>query len=713
MLCAYVFSISINGGMRARYNPAMRWILFIVINFGTVAVSAELDNLRLTVLSSRPELVSGGDALVRIAEPGVELKVLLNDQDITSSFHRQTTERSLVGLVTGLRQGTNELLATSGAARASLQLVNYPITGPIISGPHEQPYICETERFKLQSGATLGPPLDANCSIRTRIDYYYRTPGSEQLKPLLDPSAPPPDVAQITTLTGASVPYVIRIETGTINRAVYQIASLQSGWNQRLIYTFGGGCPGGWYRQGNSTGGVDNDVMLSRGYAVASASLNVFGNNCNDLLAAETMMMVKERVIESQGLPLFTIGWGCSGGSYQSHQIGDNYPGLLDGIIVGCSFPDVGHAAISAHSFGARLMYNYFQTTSVPWTKEEQVAASGMPDYQSLEVHGTRPDRLRPRGVCSDLIPPSLLYDPEKNPKGARCTVFDHTVNVYGRDDKTGFARRFLDNVGVQYGLKALNTGTISKQQFLDLNEKIGGIDADAEFVPTRTTGDRVAIRIAYESGRILNGGGGLSELPIIDYRGYSDFTKGDIHMQFHSFSTRERLIRANGHARNHIMLIEDGRTYGGFSTRSPVLREALTQMEQWLTAITNDSSNDPRAQKIVHAKPAELVDACYDATGAKIVEPLTYSGTSPCNTLYPSHGSPYLAAGMPLANDVVKCQLKSIDVKDYAVEMTPIELDRLQRIFPDGVCDYTKPGIEQRPLRGTWLSFGPSPVNR
>ena len=72
--------------------------------------------------------------------------------------------------------------------------------------------------------------------------------------------------------------------------------------------------------------------MLRQGYAVASASLNTFGNNCAELLAAETMMMVKEHFIETYGTPAATIGWGGSGGSYQQHQIADNYPGLLDGI---------------------------------------------------------------------------------------------------------------------------------------------------------------------------------------------------------------------------------------------------------------------------------------------------------------------------------------------------------------------------------------------
>jgi hypothetical protein len=707
--------------MPTLFTRAGRWLVTIaaLVAFASgidaqrrTATSGSAD-LRITVLSSRADMVSGGDARLRVEHGAGDARVTVNDHDVTNIFTANNGGAILEGVVTGLRDGANQVVATSGTARATATLVNYPISGPIISGPHEQPFVCDTERFRMPAGERLGPALDADCSIKTRVDYYYRPTNGDRLKPLADPNALPEDAARTTTLAGATVPYVVRAETGTINRAVYQIAMLNGAWNRKLIYTFGGGCPGGWFHQGTSTGGVDDDVMLRQGYAVASASLNVFGNNCNDLLAAETMMMVKERFVEQYGVPLFTIGWGCSGGSYQAHQIGDNYPGLLDGIVVGCSFPDVGYTSTSVHSFGARLMYHYFETTKEPWTKEQQVAASGLPNYDSLSVQGTRPDRISPRGVCDESIPKPLLYDPATNPHGARCTIYDHTINVYGADPRTGFARRFLDNVGVQYGLQALNAGAIGSQQFLDLNEKIGGVDIDANFIPTRTVGDPRALRIAYESGRILSGGGGLAAMPIIDYRGYADFAKGDPHMRFYSFSTRERLIKANGQANNQVMLLEDGATYGLFSTKSPVLRDALLQMDRWLTSLGRDVSAETKAMKVVHSRPAELVEGCYDRSGRKIVEILTYGTNSTCNELYPPHASPYLVAGMPLANDVVKCQLKPVDASAYGNRLTAAQLERLRRIFPEGVCDYARPGVEQRPLRGTWLSFGPSPVNR
>jgi hypothetical protein len=30
-------------------------------------------------------------------------------------------------------------------------------------------------------------------------------------------------------------------------------------------------------------------------------------------------------------------------------------------------------------------------------------------------------------------------------------------------------------------------------------------------------------------------------------------------------------------------------------------------------------------------------------------------------------------------------------------------EMARLKQIFPGGVCDWSKPGIDQQPMAGTW----------
>jgi uncharacterized tannase-like protein DUF6351 len=732
---------------RLRGKRHLWWLTltaFALLGTGSpTSIAQGAPSARVSVLSSRAELVTGGDALVRVAltqkTARRNIRIALNDFDVTAAFtadESRSGDATLTALITGLRLGVNRLTvgqANSVLARATL--VNYPVTGPVISGPHERPFVCETERFKLPSGRSLGSPLDENCSATTKVEYAYRSTAGGHLKPLVPATALPADLAHTRTNRGTTVPYIVRIEVGTINRSIYQILMLHdptreqppdfrtrpAGWNDRLIYRLGGGCAGagggGWYRQGipqanPSTTDLEDDGILAQGYAVASASLNVFANNCNDLLAAETMMMVKERFIEAYGQPRFTIGWGGSGGAVQGHQIADNYPGLIDGVVAASSFPDVN---VYPGLFTTRLLYHYFDRSTEKWTVQEQLAASGLPSVESLTVQGrTIPDIAKPGGECGP-VPSEILYHPTRNPRGTRCTVYDHLANVYGRDSH-GLTRRPLDNVGVQYGLHALNAGAISKSQFLDLNEKIGGIDADANFISRRTRGDLRAIRIAYESGRILNGGGGLASTPLIDYRDYRDLVAGDQHMRVMSFVTRARLLKQNGHADNQVMIVDvDPRKRGAplLSMATPSLREALRQMDTWLEALSTDGSDDISIVKVRRAKPADLVDACFDESGRKIIEKQEYNGTGVCNSLYPPHALPNLVAGMPLANDVLKCQLKAINTRDYKVEFTPQELTRLRRIFSEGVCDYSKPGVEQRPLRGTWLSFGPSPVNR
>ena len=60
------------------------------------------------------------------------------------------------------------------------------------------------------------------------------------------------------------------------------------------------------------------------------------------------------------------------------------------------------------------------------------------------------------------------------------------------------------------------------------------------------------------------------------------------------------------------------------------------------------------------------------------------------------------MAAGGPVANDIAKCTLKPVDPTDYAQPLTAEQLEGLRTIFPQGVCEYSKPGVEQQPVEGT-----------
>ena len=69
--------------------------------------------------------------------------------------------------------------------------------------------------------------------------------------------------------------------------------------------------------------------------------------------------------------------------------------------------------------------------------------------------------------------------------------------------------------------------------------------------------------------------------MPIITRMGAGDLAvQGDIHLRYHAQSIRQRLVNANGHADNQVIV--------GNLAPSELL---IDQMGQWLTAIKADTS--------------------------------------------------------------------------------------------------------------------------
>ena len=155
--------------------------------------------------------------------------------------------------------------------------------------------------------------------------------------------------------------------------------------------------------------------------------------------------------------------------------------------------------------------------------------------------------------------------------------MWDHGVNVWGRDPKTGFARRPLDNVGIQYGLGALNAGKITVAQFLDVNEKIGGFDIDGNMVAERMVADPIAVRAAYRTGRVNQAQGGMA--PRADHRLPHLLRRPAGRRRAHALPDSSRPTRGSsrrtGTTDNRVMLTQD-RRYGAFDTTSPELRQAI-----------------------------------------------------------------------------------------------------------------------------------------
>jgi len=162
-------------------------------------------------------------------------------------------------------------------------------------------------------------------------------------------------------------------------------------------------------------------------------------------------------------------------------------------------------------------------------------------------------------------------------------------------------------------------------------------------------------------------------------------------------------MAEANGNTGNHVM-------WRG----NPVpFNTAWSVFIQWMEAVAADASDTSAREKAIANKPPMGVDGCWSSATNFIAEPQTFSRlpNSQCNTLFPSFAFPRYVAGGPLAANNMKCQLKPVDLADYAVAFTSAELTRLHNIFPNGVCDWSKPGLNKTGVV-PWASFGPAPEN-
>ena len=107
-----------------------------------------------------------------------------------------------------------------------------------------------------------------------------------------------------------------------------------------------------------------------------------------------------------------------------------------------------------------------------------------------------------------------------------------------------------------------------------------------------------------------------------------------------------------------------------------------------------------PQDKKVAAHRPAGMVDACFTATTNKITD------LERCDRLFPIGTDARMVAGAPWANDILKCSLKPVDENDYARPLTDEQLASMHRIFSEGVCDWTRSGVGQVPLAGTWAFY-------
>ena len=415
-------------------------------------------------------------------------------------------------------------------------------TGPInalFAGENQYPFLCGRDNSRAWTGDNHVQPLADNqdgigipifaikdgqrdsetivgyskdCLFPTHARYYYKRINDDGFFPLEEANN---DIEQLT-INGRSIDFVVRIETGTINRFIYAIAVLRgegesldqptgTHWNRKLVYQLNGGVGVGRKQGRFSISDILNDryEQIRAGYAVVYSTANKTGNHYNIWLAEDTALRVKRQFMALYGEPIYTVGVGGSGGAIQQYLFAQNSPGLLDAAIPLYSFPDMITQTI--HILDCELLEHYFDVTNADnpdwriWENRSWI--------QGLAANSSTDNRFSPlqlgvkilngqfmEGIRTNMNGSSecvngwrglspLIYNPlfvdmsvDFAPSVAQSVQWSHWDDLrrfYGHD-VNGFANSTWDNTGVQYGLDALRQGLISTQTFIDLNARVG-----------------------------------------------------------------------------------------------------------------------------------------------------------------------------------------------------------------------------------------------
>lgn len=741
----------------------------------TVVTPPTLGAVELRVISNRPDLISSGDVLVEVtlltANAADDLVLSLNGSDVTSVLTPTAADPNrLLGVVEGMPLGENTIAANIGN---SVTITNHPVGGPVFTGPQIQPWQCRN-----------GDAVDAQCNQPATYTWLYKSsnPDNPNLQPY-DPDNPATDVADsgVQDEAGDPVPFIVREESGYQARDKYTIYTLQqpsdtwtpanpiSHWNQALLITHGGNCRG-HHQTSNpkfddyagtipANPAIAQSYMaaLEAGWSVLSTSAMNLGHNCNLSYQAESLMMAKERFIEQYGPLRYTVGTGCSGGAITQNMIANAYPGLYQGLLTTCTYPDVMSTATQFADYHILLKYfeasvtvpeqpndfdsfmtqaNNLGNTAITANQARDGTVFSIPQQNAIYGHqnGIVNASLADSALFGEAVDPesscggvpatvagdtSTRFNQTTNPGGERCDVLTFMTNMVGPKERFpeedprdhwsqieqdlgyGFAGFPLGNEGVLYGLVPLQQGVITPDQFLALNTNIGGVDPSLNVTTERLKPNYPALPNAYRTG-ILNTIVNMDTVPIINMTGPDP---GAAHDAVHGYWVRWRFDREFGH--------HDNFAHWGGSTvligNPNFMNESLLAMQDWLDAIEADSSDSDLAAKIVANRPASAADQCDGAPGMCTEQQMTVFGT------------PRTEAGADKYGDQVQCQLKPFDRSENfgaanalwdaePDQASWLALEAALTATVDGVtgpymCDWTQRPLEwQRTI--TWLRY-------
>ncbi len=610
---------------------------------------------------------------------------------------------------------------------------------PLFAGPLQYPFLCGVR------ASGLGQPLADNykgwgvpvyamgsdgrlqdrvvgyskdCQLPTQASYYYNRVGTTSFFPLSEARG---DIARII-VNGRETDFVVRMETGTINRYLYTIAALRgegeqlglpdsSNWNRKLIYQFRGGVGIG-FRQGHdgtNTIFKRRYEQLAQGYAVVYSSGTKTSNHYNMWLSEDTALRVKRQFVALYGKPFYTVGVGGSGGAIQQYLLAQNHPGIIDAVIAEYSYPDM--LTQTLYGLECELLEYYFDVLDrdnprwKDWENRQLVEGTNAHNGHEYEYVWARylselraglwPSASNGSSECVQgwrgLSP--LVHNPRYAhfQKYFRSDVVDQVhwtywsnlKYLYGTDAR-GYGNSTWDNVGVQYGLIALRKGKITVHEFLKLNASIGGWKAFENMQRERywfvDDDDYFPVRVSVWShhnmvvGNLKNPAprnqGNLAAMEAAWRSGHIFSGQLDIPI----IDLRHYLEpELNMH---HAM--------ASFSVRQRLLREQGHADNQliWINRKPHDFEPEAFAvidnwmQKIranpglsvVENKAKGAVDKCVDKKGNVIAAgPDVWNGSwnrkpeGLCSAAYPVFSDSRQQAGADIAGDVLKCHLQPV----------------------------------------------------
>ena len=598
--------------------------------------------------------------------------------------------------------------------------------------------VYKTEQDIGNKSAIIGYSKD--CSLNTKTLYAGELANGE-IELITEP--PAKEYQYLYQLEIGTINRFIYLIVMPVELVSSQQTANKSLWNKKLIYQFLGGSGIG-FRQGKLR--IKRTIerrkeQLHQGYAVVTSTGNRTSYTYNMLLAEDTARRVKSQFVSLYGEPLYTVGIGGSGGGLAQYLIGQNSEGILDALIPLYSYPDM--VSQTLYALDCDLFNNYYafraEQTDFWQHWPNRILVEGM----NAKNGDTHPSALLepinqllsaswptyPKGNSECINGwfglSTFIHNPaqgflneffaDKVVDKTHWNYWEDMAELFGRDD-LGFANQTWGNIGVQYGLKALIDGKLTPQQFIHLNWYIGSwkpanrmqsesifltwlhkksvlwlslwsrhniTQATAEQPAPRASASSKAVEMAYRSGQVFVGN---IDLPMLDVRHYLE-PELDMHHMSASFASRLRINQTKGHHKHHIIWVAEQ----GYS---PVDR-AFQVMDEWLANIRHEP-NKPSWQ----LKPKQLQDSCFNSTG-QIVEQGTnvWDGAwnnqpeGSCHQAYPPFSNSRVMAGGPWQGSIFQCQLIPVELAIEKGLYQDIDMsafkNKLNQIFPQGVCDY------------------------